>query len=589
MSYAFNGPGWHGSNASLRPQRSDAIFSAAQALMQRKAHCACDGGCPRCASASSRPTIQTKLAISAPGDQYEQEADQVAEQIMHTPTAIQRSCAACSTGVGTCPKCEQEESLLQRKNGTASESTSSVHEEVLSGLSHGQPLDAATRAFFERRFNHDFSQVRVHSDAAAKESAQAVNALAYTFGQDIVFGAEQYAPGTTGGNKLLAHELTHVVQQSGGETMIQRESIDDCIGTENIHVTDAVTRAFSDINTALRLMDQRTTDDEGNPQLTTTVKNALWLAFRSDTDADAAAVRKRLSELKGQIVNAAFVCLRSSDPGYQGECSPTKVAFVQRGAGGGRHSKRTGPIFLCSPSFFDQPRYEMLSGTVIHEAMHRFQSIPDAGYFQSPGCLETARPTNSPSPEDPDSGTAGDSPSIRLDNADAYACFVHFLTHLKRQEMKESAQSYRGEGLEIKYASLAGEGFVIYTRTSSPASSSYRIEGAPANSGFRFRWKFKAGGKVFNLGSAVVADAGVFGETNSIVYFPKDLRSKLAAEKITGGTIICETEMFNPGEGQSAPTVTREYTVTVKDEPDPSNPPPEPGARAGPQEDIYAQ
>jgi hypothetical protein len=81
--------------------------------------------------------------------------------------------------------------------------------------SSGQPLDAATRAFFEPRFGHDFSRVRVHADSKAAESARAVNALAYTVGSNVVFGAGQYQPGAAGGRHLLGHELTHVVQQQG--------------------------------------------------------------------------------------------------------------------------------------------------------------------------------------------------------------------------------------------------------------------------------------------------------------------------------------------------------------------------------------
>jgi hypothetical protein len=79
----------------------------------------------------------------------------------------------------------------------------------------GQPLDAATRVFFSTRFGHDFANVRVHADAEAAESARSVNALAFTVGRDVVFGAGQYAPGTRAGRELLAHELTHVVQQGG--------------------------------------------------------------------------------------------------------------------------------------------------------------------------------------------------------------------------------------------------------------------------------------------------------------------------------------------------------------------------------------
>src|SRR5205085_3153068 len=73
-----------------------------------------------------------------------------------------------------------------------------------------------TRTFMEPRFGHDFSRVRVHADGRAAESARSVNALAYTVGEDLVFGAGQYAPGTSAGKRLLAHELSHVVQQEQG-------------------------------------------------------------------------------------------------------------------------------------------------------------------------------------------------------------------------------------------------------------------------------------------------------------------------------------------------------------------------------------
>jgi len=78
--------------------------------------------------------------------------------------------------------------------------------------SPGQPLDPKTRAFMEPRFGHDFSRVRVHTDEKAAESARTLNALAYTAGRDVVFGTSQYAPETGTGQRVLAHELMHVVQ-----------------------------------------------------------------------------------------------------------------------------------------------------------------------------------------------------------------------------------------------------------------------------------------------------------------------------------------------------------------------------------------
>jgi hypothetical protein len=105
---------------------------------------------------------------------------------------------------------------LQRRAATpaAPVTVPPIVNEVLS--SPGQPLDSAARAQWEPRFRHNFSNVRVHTDGRAAESAQAVNALAFTVGPNIVFGPGRYHPGTAGGQQLLAHELAHVVQQGGG-------------------------------------------------------------------------------------------------------------------------------------------------------------------------------------------------------------------------------------------------------------------------------------------------------------------------------------------------------------------------------------
>jgi hypothetical protein len=90
----------------------------------------------------------------------------------------------------------------------------SVVNDVLN--SHGQPLDRTTSSYMGSRFGHDFSKVRVHADSRAAEAAEAVNSYAFTFGTDIVFGSGQYSPQTNAGQQLLAHELTHVVQQQSG-------------------------------------------------------------------------------------------------------------------------------------------------------------------------------------------------------------------------------------------------------------------------------------------------------------------------------------------------------------------------------------
>ncbi len=202
--------------------------------------------------------IQAKLKINQPGDVYEQEADRVADEVMRMlePTAhdfssssspsIQRKCAACASGGGTCPECAEKEKTMQRKPWAAQitpliqrqameepeeeekEEETIQAKEVAGGTpaasphvesyinsmrGGGQPLPESARAFFEPRFGYDFSSVRVHSDSRAAESSQSLDARAFTLGQNIVFGARQYAPYTDEGNKLLAHELVHVIQQ----------------------------------------------------------------------------------------------------------------------------------------------------------------------------------------------------------------------------------------------------------------------------------------------------------------------------------------------------------------------------------------
>ncbi len=124
---------------------------------------------------------------------------------------------------------DQRTTAQRKKRASDTEATSSIliqrtvaHEvpdivhEILN--TEGQPLEDETRAFMEPHFGHDFSQVRIHTDERAAESAQAMNALAYTVGRDVVFAPGQYMPETTEGKRLLAHELTHSIQQAQWQT-----------------------------------------------------------------------------------------------------------------------------------------------------------------------------------------------------------------------------------------------------------------------------------------------------------------------------------------------------------------------------------
>src|SRR5258705_13457757 len=134
---------------------------------------------------------------------------------------LQRKCACGgSPGVrGAWEECQ--ENRQQRKAATAT-SLGAVPLSVSAALrASGQSLDAHTREYMEGRFGHDFGHVRIHTDTGAVDSARAVDALAYTVGQDVVFASGQYAPNTPAGRRLLAHELTHVLQQSAGSASLQ--------------------------------------------------------------------------------------------------------------------------------------------------------------------------------------------------------------------------------------------------------------------------------------------------------------------------------------------------------------------------------
>jgi hypothetical protein len=190
------------------------ISSLTDVLLQRSATCACGGGCPLCEE-SANLKLQTKLAVSSPGDKFEQEADAVADQVMRMTDPVEHT-----DNPGLSPT--EEPQILRLAHGA---SGGEVASDFTSRLGTGTPLDTASRTYFESRFGYDFGGVRLHTDQAATDTARAIQARAYTLGRDIVFGAGEYEPSTFAGKRLLAHELAHVVQQSShAGPMAQRQA-----------------------------------------------------------------------------------------------------------------------------------------------------------------------------------------------------------------------------------------------------------------------------------------------------------------------------------------------------------------------------
>lgn len=160
-------------------------------------------------------SIQTKLTIGQSGDKYEQEADRMAAQVVSMPEpTVQRSTSPLVSFMKT--------SRIQRKETSPAASTQ-FEQQLNQTKGNGADLDKNTRSFMEPRFGADFSHVRVHTDATAVQMNREVNAQAFTYGNDIYFNSGKYSPHSTTGKELLAHELTHVIQQSSDNLSIQRD------------------------------------------------------------------------------------------------------------------------------------------------------------------------------------------------------------------------------------------------------------------------------------------------------------------------------------------------------------------------------
>jgi hypothetical protein len=343
---------------------------------------------------------------------------------------LQRKCACGGRGEGECAECKKkEESGLQRSPAAGARASSGVPPIVHEVLrSPGQPLDRGTRAFMEPRFGQDFSQVRVHTDSKAAQSARAVGALAYTVGSDLVFGTEQYAPEAAGGIRLLAHELAHVVQQgstpphviprsisrkdepserqaeraveaislgrkptaiAGADTRLQRYSHEDCTEDDlksDVWPADYIARQMT--KKAIRVL---STDP-----IPSSVTPVISKYFMTSTPR-LAAILKVYDKIDAEY--------RANDYTYECEddCSGTELGYVY-----GFWSD----IHLCM-NHLRAWTNECIARTMVHEMSHYYAGTDDNAYCKSDCGFASC----------PSSLSADDA----LNNADSYACLAYEL------------------------------------------------------------------------------------------------------------------------------------------------------------------
>ncbi|UVT17581.1 MAG: DUF4157 domain-containing protein [Nitrospira sp.] len=190
-------------SGARQPELVSSLPAHDQLQIQRKSSCPCGGGCPACQAKSN------DLKLSRPGDPAEIEADRIADGVMSAP--------GHSPVKGAWPR-------IQRFSGQSDRRMDGAHTDAGHILtSGGRPLDLSLQYDMGQRFGYDFSSVRVHTGTVAEQSARDVSAHAYTVGNNIVFGQGQFAPETQAGRRLLAHELAHVIQQSVGAPVVQRQ------------------------------------------------------------------------------------------------------------------------------------------------------------------------------------------------------------------------------------------------------------------------------------------------------------------------------------------------------------------------------
>ena len=326
---------------------------------------------------SPKSLISGRLPVSHPHDPMEMEAERVASRVMAREGSPE---GFSSLGIHR----------YASVSGSNTSPAPFVIEEIQS--SSGRQLEPDVQAEMRRRFGYDFSQVRVHADSIAARSAGMVNARAYTLGQDIFFGRNQYAPRTQSGKHLLAHELTHVVQQpaSSAPTTLARNGTEDQAQAPAVVTPVAPDTAqqsmIDDARRSAAIRTQRAMFRANGIEGERWVQRARNLARIKFNwpDPNMEQIGGILSRMGGGLINVEVKVAGVGDP----ECG-SRDGYVR----GHRQ-----PIILC-PLFFSNPdNNEGRIRTMIHEMAH-VAGIGDAGvgeqYYpifdcDSPGEFESA-------------------------------------------------------------------------------------------------------------------------------------------------------------------------------------------------------
>lgn len=359
----------------------------------------------RCAECQGKQLQRGSLAMGASNDMLESDADGVADQMLAAPTRPALS--------GAAPR-------IQRYAGHAAGEVDTAPPSVDHALvSPGKLLDMGLRHDMEQRFAHDFSRVRVHSGAASEKSARDVNAHAYTAGYDIVFGAGRFSPGTHEGRWLLAHELTHVIQQGdsgsgNGARVIHRKTdpkgaaYKDCteatttITSPQRELAPALARARAFVDGAICVLDR----DPAGESKDSSYRIAQERHFLGPTKALRMGLKNNFQAILEKLIPQNVRCAAAdADQTYcASSIDASHMAAFMRG----------GESFLCY-NFWALNR-NCKAITLVHEAAHA------AGFG-----MTAKHPPYRGSAEYPLGGAPagkGETAAVRSGNPDAYGYFA---------------------------------------------------------------------------------------------------------------------------------------------------------------------
>ena len=299
--------------------------------------------------------IQAKLTVGQEDDPLEHEADAMADTVMRMPvnSFIQRKCAGCG-----------EEEKVQKKavNGITAVSQSqsdkgatvnpSTAEAIKSSAGSGNRMDAETNSFMSNRFGSNFSEIKIHTDSESINLNRDLNARAFTVGRDIYFNEGEYQPASAQGKKLLAHELTHTIQQGRGAVgQVQRTPAEELAARRRTIISNARARAFHRVNIAyLRI-------NGTSPSFNQTEEMARIHGMIAPDIVNF----EQIVEIVGSIMNRL-----GSDSNI--EIGPEITQCTGEMGWVGYVTGNRLPIHLCTRFFKSTPEEQVR--TLIHEAAH---------------------------------------------------------------------------------------------------------------------------------------------------------------------------------------------------------------------------